>query len=149
MSHLKITPFSRIIRLIICPKVFNVRNYIIDALEEVSSEAISSTNDSEAPLADHTLAAEPKERAISLPQTCNSASLSMLKVDSNLTSRISKSTECLSTILPEPEASCMMVPESLSLEDIFAYNQRLSNPPEDIHKCTIKKKLYNRLKMLK
>ena len=135
-------------RLITSPKFFNARNYIIDTLEDLNSEAISSTTD-KPPLADNSLAAEQKKRAISLPQTCNSASLSVLKVDSNLTSRISKSTECLSTRLPEPETSCMMVPDSLSLEDIFAYNQRLSNPPEDIHKCTIKKKLLNRLKMLK
>ena len=129
-------------------QIFKVRNYIINALEDLNSEAISSTND-KVPLADHLLAAEQRKKAISLPQNCNSDSLSVLKVDSNLTSRISKSTECLSTRLPEPETSCMMVPESLSLEDIFTYNQRLSNPPEDIHKCTIKKKLVNRLKMLK
>ena len=130
-------------------QIFKVRNYIIYILEKVNSEAISLTTDYATPLADHSLAMEHKKKAISLPQTCNSAPLSMLKVDSNLTSRISKSTECLSTKLSEPETSCMMVPESLSLEDIFTYNQRLSNPPEDIHKCTIKKKLINRLKMLK
>ena len=133
--------------MIIC-KFFKVRNNIIDALEDLNSEAISSTTD-KTPLADHSLAAQQKQRSISLPQTCDSASLSLLKVDSDLTTRISKSTECLSTRLPEPETSCMMVPDSLSLEDIFAYNQRLLNPPEDIHKCTIKKKLVNRLKMLK
>ena len=90
---------------------------------------------------DNSLSTEQRQRATSLPQTSNNASFSTLNVDSNLNARISKSTECLSTEVQDPETSCMMVPESLSLEDIFAYNQRLSNPPEDKHRCSLKKKL--------
>ena len=88
------------------------------------------------------------DRAISLPQQC-SKSMPMLSVDRTLYSRISKSTECLSEEVPQPETSCMMVPESLSLEDIFANNQRLLNPSKDNERQSFKKKLANRLKNLK
>ena len=61
----------------------------------------------------------------------------------------SKSTECLRKEIPQPETSCMMIPESLSLEDIFANNQRISNPPRDKRKQSLKQKLSDRLKILK
>ena len=73
----------------------------------------------------------------------------MLSVDRTLYSRISKSTECLSQEVRQPETSCMLVPESLSLEDIFVNNQRLLRPSEDPQRQSLKKKLANRLRSLK
>ena len=73
----------------------------------------------------------------------------LLCVDRTLYSRISKSTECLPQEVPQPKTSCMMVPESLSLEDIFVNNQRLLHPSKDNERQSFKKKLSTRLKNLK
>lgn len=119
--------------------------------EKYSSDDTSSETEYQAPLTNGSLSMEQKMRAKSLPQTINNTSLTNLNVDDISPTRISKSrsTECLRKEIPQPETSCMMIPESLSLEDIFANNQRISNPPRDKRKQSLKQKLSDRLKILK
>ena len=119
--------------------------------EKYSSDDTLSESEYQASFTNGSLTIEQKTRAKSLPQTINNTSLTNLNVDDISPTRISKSrsTECLRKEIPQPETSCMMIPESLSLEDIFANNQRISNPPRDKRKQSLKQKLSDRLKILK
>ena len=86
-----------------------------------------------------------RKKSASLPPS--SRSLSLLKADDMNTLRISKSTECLSPEL-QPETACMMLPESLSLEDIFTNNNRLSSPQDSKKANDLKSRLRRHLKGL-
>ena len=62
--------------------------------------------------------------------------------------RISKSSECLSEL--SPMTACMMLPASMSLEDIAGNNMRLlSTPEENNNSSNITSKLVKRLKGLR
>ncbi len=87
-----------------------------------------------------------RKKSASLPQSCRS--LSLLNVDDTNRLRISKSTECLNPTF-QPETAVMLMPESLSLEDIFANNQRLLNPSDNKKSCDLKTRLFSRLKGFK
>ena len=85
---------------------------------------------------------EHKKRSLSLPQF--GKKLSYLEADDMDYSRISKSTECLSEPV-DPALSCMLIPESMSLEDIFDNHQRL-NRKGSKKSVSLKDKLVQRLK---
>ena len=131
--------------------IFFVQDNSDGVQEKYSSDDTLSESEYQAPLTNGSLTVEQKARAKSLPQTINNTSLTNLIVDDISSTRISKSksTECIRKEIPQPETSCMMIPESLSLEDIFANNQRISNPPRDKRKQSLKQKLSDRLKILK
>ena len=94
----------------------------------------------------HTSCERNRMKSASLPQSCRS--LSLLTVDDSNRLRISKSTECLNPTF-QPETAVMLMPESLSLEDIFANNQRLLNPSDVKKGNDLKTRLLSRLKGFK